>query len=109
MTSKFVVTKKMKKHRAFQFWMPALSAVLDIYLVLEILITLFTGESLTMLIFGAGHNPIVDKVIDILPTDPVIFFLMCAVILSFLCILAFALIWASFYSYRSIKFGKVIE
>jgi len=105
----FVATKAVKRHRAFQFWMPVISALLNIYLIFDLLVTLVTGESISMLVFGAGNNPVVEKVIDVLPSDPVMFFLVCGLILSLMCMLAFVLIWVAFYSYRSKKMKVEME
>jgi len=95
--------------RAFQFWMPVISALLNVFFIFDLLVTLFTGESISMLIFGTGNNPVVDKIIEILPTDPVLFFLVCGLILGLMCMLAFVLIWAAFYSYRSKKMKVEME
>lgn len=93
----------------WKFWIPVISAVLDIYLVIDLLVTLVSGESIPMLIFGAGGNPLVGKIVEILPTDPTAFLLVCAIVLMVMIIICIVLIWASFWTYRSRKMLAVMH
>ena len=59
---------------------------------------LSTGESLGSLLSDATGNTVAKTIVDNIPTDPTVFWLMAGFILFFVCALELVVIYVAFYS-----------
>ena len=80
------------------FWVPRLAGVLNACFILDLVITLGTGESLGSLISDSTGNTVARAVVDNIPTDPLVFWLMAGFILFFVCAVECIVIYLAFYS-----------
>ncbi len=80
------------------FWVPLLAGVLNAAFILDLVITLSTGASLGSLISDATGNTVAKAIVDNIPTDPTVFWLMAGFILFFVCALECIVIYLAFYS-----------
>ena len=81
-----------------RFWVPLLAGILNAAFILDIIITLSTGESLGSLLSNSSGNSVANAVIDNIPTDPMVFWLMSGFILAVVCALECIVIYLAFYS-----------
>lgn len=80
------------------FWVPMLAGLLNASFILDLVVTLGTGESLGSLLSDATGNTVARAVVDSIPTDPTVFWLMAGFILFFVCALECIVIYLAFYS-----------
>ena len=80
------------------FWVPLLAGLLNASFILDLVITLGTGESLGSLLSDSTGNTVAKTVVDNIPTDPTVFWLMAGFILFFVCALECIVIYIAFYS-----------
>ena len=80
------------------FWIPLLAGALNAMFILDLLITLATGESLGSLLSDSTGNTVATAIVDNIPTDPTVFWLMSGFILFFVCALECIVIYIAFYS-----------
>jgi len=81
-----------------RFWVPLLAGVLNAAFILDLIITLATGESLGSLLSDSTGNSVANAVIDNIPTDPTVFWMMSGFILFMVCALECIVIYLAFYS-----------
>ena len=86
------------------YWIPLVSGMLNGLFIIDLLVTLTTGESIASIIVDASHNSVASAVISAIPTDPVVFWLLAGFILVFVCAIECLLIYLSFYA--DIQGGK---
>ena len=80
------------------FWVPLLAGLLNASFILDLVVTLGTGESLGSLLSDSTGNTVARAVVDNIPTDPTVFWLMAGFILLFVCALECIVIYLAFYS-----------
>ena len=80
------------------FWVPLLAGLLNASFILDLVVTLGTGESLGSLLSDATGNTAAKTIVDNIPTDPTVFWLMAGFILFFVCALECIVIYIAFYS-----------
>ena len=80
------------------FWVPLLAGILNASFIMDLLVTLGTGESLGSLLSDATGNTVAMAVVDNIPTDPTVFWMMAGFILFFVCALECIVIYIAFYS-----------
>ena len=80
------------------FWVPLLAGLLNASFILDLVVTLGTGESLGSLLSDSTGNTVAKAVIDNIPTDPTVFWMMAGFILFFVCALECIVIYLAFYS-----------
>ena len=80
------------------FWVPLLAGLLNASFILDLIITLGTGSSLGSLISDSTGNTVAKTIVDNIPTDPTVFWLMAGFILFFVCALECIVIYLAFYS-----------
>ena len=80
------------------FWVPLLAGILNAAFILDLVVTLGTGESLGSLLSDSTGNSVAQAVIDNIPTDPTVFWLMAGFILAVVCALECIVIYLAFYS-----------
>ena len=80
------------------FWVPLLAGILNASFIMDLLVTLGTGESLGSLLSDATGNTVAKAVVDNIPTDPTVFWMMAGFILFFVCALECIVIYIAFYS-----------
>lgn len=80
------------------FWVPLLAGLLNASFILDLVVTLGTGESLGSLLSDATGNTVAKTIVDNIPTDPTVFWLMAGFILFFVCALECIVIYLAFYS-----------
>jgi len=80
------------------FWVPLLAGLLNACFILDLVVTLGTGQSLGSLLSDATGNTVAKAVVDNIPTDPTVFWLMAGFILFFVCALECIVIYLAFYS-----------
>jgi hypothetical protein len=84
--------------RKMIFWVPLLAGLLNASFIMDLLVTLGTGDSLGSLLSDATGNTVAKAVIDNIPTDPTVFWLMAGFILFFVCAIECIVIYIAFYS-----------
>ncbi len=88
---------------------PLMSGVINAFFILDLIVSLGTGESLASLLVDASGNSVAQAVIANIPTDPVMFWILAGFILAFVCAIECLLIYIAFYSeaseYRKWKNG----
>ena len=80
------------------FWVPMLAGLLNASFILDLIVTLGTGESLGSLLSDSTGNTVAKTIVDNIPTDPTVFWLMAGFILFFVCALECIVIYLAFYS-----------
>ena len=81
-----------------RFWIPFLAGVLNAAFILDLVVTLGTGESLGSLLSDSTGNTVAKAVVDNIPTDPMVFWMMSGFILFMVCALECIVIYLAFYS-----------
>ena len=81
-----------------RFWVPLLAGILNAAFILDLVITRATGASLGSLLSDSTGNSVANAVIDNIPTDPMVFWLMSGFILAVVCALECIVIYLAFYS-----------
>lgn len=81
-----------------RFWVPLLAGVLNAAFILDLVVTLGTGESLGSLLSDSTGNTVAKAVVDNIPTDPTVFWMMSGFILFTVCALECIVIYLAFYS-----------
>ena len=81
-----------------RFWVPLLAGLLNASFILDLLITLGTGDSLGSLLSDATGNTVAKTIVDNIPSDPTAFWLMSGFILFFVCALECIVIYVAIYS-----------
>jgi hypothetical protein len=84
--------------RKMIFWVPLLAGLLNASFIMDLLVTLGTGDSLGSLLSDATGNTVAKAVVDNIPTDPTVFWLMAGFILFFVCAIECIVIYIAFYS-----------
>ncbi len=80
------------------YLLPLLAGILNAAFILDLIVTLSTGESLGSLLSDASGNSVASTIIANIPTDPTVFWLMAGFILFFVCALECLVIYIAFYS-----------
>lgn len=80
------------------YLLPLLAGILNAAFILDLIVTLSTGESLGSLLSDASGNSVASAIIANIPTDPTAFWLMAGFILFFVCALECLVIYIAFYS-----------
>lgn len=80
------------------YWIPLLAGILNAAFIMDLIVTLGTGESLGSLISDATGNSVASAIIDHIPSDPTVFWMMAGFILFFVCALECLVIYIAFYS-----------
>ena len=80
------------------FWVPLLAGLLNASFILDLIVTLGTGDSLGSLLSDSTGNTVAKAVVDNIPTDPTAFWLLAGFILFFVCALECIVIYIAFYS-----------
>jgi len=80
------------------FWVPMLAGLLNASFILDLVVTIASGESLGSLISDSTGNTVAKTIVDNIPTDPTVFWLMAGFILFFVCALECIVIYLAFYS-----------
>jgi len=80
------------------FWVPMLAGLLNASFILDLVVTIASGESLGSLISDSTGNTVAKTIVDNIPTDPMVFWLMAGFILFFVCALECIVIYLAFYS-----------
>ena len=81
-----------------RFWVPLLAGILNAAFILDLVVTLGTGESLGSLLSDSTGNTVAKAVVDNIPTDPTVFWMMSGFILFMVCALECIVIYLAFYS-----------
>lgn len=81
-----------------RFWVPLLAGVLNAAFILDLVVTLGTGESLGSLLSDSTGNTVAKAVVDNIPTDPTVFWMMSGFIFFMVCALECIVIYLAFYS-----------
>ncbi len=88
---------------------PLMSGIINAFFILDLIVTLGTGENLASLLVDASGNSVAQAVIDNIPTDPVMFWILAGFILFAVIAIECLLIYIAFYSesseYRKWKKG----
>ncbi|MDO5862473.1 MAG: hypothetical protein Q4Q58_06765 [Thermoplasmata archaeon] len=82
---------------------PLMSGIINAFFILDLIVTLATGDGLAALLVDASGNSVAQAVLANIPTDPTVFWLMSGFILVFVCAIECLLIYIAFYS----DIGKV--
>lgn len=80
------------------YLLPLLAGILNAAFILDLIVTLSTGESLGSLLSDASGNSVASAIVENIPTDPTVFWLMAGFILFFVCALECLVIYIAFYS-----------
>ena len=88
----------MDKEEKVMYWIPLLAGILNAAFIMDLIVTLGTGESLGSLISDATGNSVASAIIDHIPSDPTVFWMMAGFILFFVCALECLVIYIAFYS-----------
>lgn len=80
------------------FWIPLMAGVMNAMFILDLLVTLFTGTSLAEYIGGTTDNSVAQAVVDNIPTDPTLFWILAISILVVVCTIECLVIYVAFYS-----------
>ena len=80
------------------YWVPLITGVLNGVFILDLFVTLATGQSIASIIVDASHNSVAEAIVANIPTDPVVFWLLAGFILVFVCAIECLLIYLSFYA-----------
>lgn len=88
-------------------WIPLMSGILNGFFILDLIVTLGTGDSLASLLVDYTGNSVAQAVIANIPTDPMMFWILAGFILTAVCAIECMLIYIAFYSdvseYRRLK------
>ena len=79
-------------------WIPLMSGIINAVFILDLLVTLSTGDGLAALLVDASHNSVAQAVVANIRTDPLVFWLLAGFILVFVCAIECLLIYIAFYS-----------
>ncbi len=80
------------------FWVPLLAGLLNASFILDLIVTLASGDSLGSLLSDATGNTVAKTIVDNIPTDPTVFWMLAGFILFFVCALECIVIYIAFYS-----------
>jgi len=80
------------------YWVPLLAGVLNAGFILDLLVTISTGDSLAKLLCDVSGNTVATKVVDSIPTDPAVFWIAAGFVLFFVCAIECLVIYIAFYS-----------
>jgi len=80
------------------FWVPLLAGLLNASFILDLVVTLASGDSLGSLLSDATGNTVAKAIVDNIPTDPTVFWMLSGFILFFVCALECLVIYIAFYS-----------
>ena len=83
---------------SYRFWVPLLAGLLNASFILDLIVTIGTGESLGSLISDATMNTVASTIVRNIPSDPTVFWLLSGFILLFVCALECIVIYVAFYS-----------
>ena len=79
-------------------WIPLMSGIINAVFILDLIVTLSTGDDLAHLLLDASGNTVASAITENIPTDPVVFWLLSGFILVFVCAIECLLIYIAFYS-----------
>ena len=78
---------------------PLMSGIINAVFILDLIVTLTTGDDLAhLLLDAASGNTVASAITENIPTDPVVFWLLSGFILVFVCAIECLLIYIAFYS-----------
>lgn len=80
------------------FWLAVIAGVLSAVFLIDFFCTVVTGETLGALIFHSSENMIAKSVIDAIPSDPVMFFIVSGLVLAFVSMLTVVSFYVAFYN-----------
>ena len=80
------------------FWVSLLAGLLNASFILDLVVTLASGDSLGSLLSDATGNTVAKAIVDNIPTDPTVFWMLSGFILFFVCALECLVIYIAFYS-----------
>ena len=66
-------------------WIPLMSGIINAVFILDLIVTLTTGDDLAHLLLDASGNTVASAITENIPTDPVVFWLLSGFILVFVC------------------------
>ena len=79
-------------------WIPLMSGIINAVFILDLIVTLTTGDDLAHLLLDASGNTVASAITENIPTDPAVFWLLSGFILVFVCAIECLLIYIAFYS-----------
>ena len=80
------------------YWVPLLAGDINAGFILDLLVTIATGESLAELLCDVSGNTVATAVVDNIPSDPLVFWVVAGFILFFVCAIECLVIYIAFYS-----------
>lgn len=80
------------------FWVALMGGVVNAVFILDLLVTLATGEGLGNLLVDSTGNSVAQVVIDNIPTDPMMFWILSGFILTMVIAIECLLVYLAFYS-----------
>lgn len=80
------------------FWLPLMTGVINAVFILDLIVTLSTGDSLASLLVDATHNSVAQTIVGSIPTDPAVFWIVSGFVLVLVCSIECVLIYLSFYA-----------
>jgi short subunit fatty acids transporter len=88
----------MGEEAGLMYWIPLLAGILNASFILDLMVTLGTGESLGSLLSDASGNSVAAAIVENIPTDPTVFWMISGFILFFVCAIECLVIYLAFYS-----------
>jgi len=85
------------------FWLTMITGIINAVFILDLLVTIGTGESFASLLVDYSDNTVATAVVANIPTDPMMFWLISGLILFFVCTIECLLIYIAFYSDKQPK------
>lgn len=80
------------------FWLPLMTGVINAVFILDLIVTLSTGDSLASLLVDASHNTVAQTIVGSIPTDPAVFWIVSGFVLMLVCSIECVLIYLAFYA-----------
>ena len=80
------------------FWIALMGGVVNAVFILDLLVTLTTGEGLGNLLVDSTGNSVAEMVMANIPTDPMMFWILSGFILTMVIAIECLLIYLAFYS-----------
>lgn len=80
------------------FWLSLITGIINAVFILDLIVTLGTGDSLASLLVDSTHNSVAQAILDNIPTDPVVFWTVAGMVLVFVIAIECLLIYLAFYS-----------
>lgn len=80
------------------FWLPLMTGIINAVFILDLIVTLSTGDSLASLLVDATHNSVAQTIVHSIPTDPAVFWIVSGFVLVLVCSIECVLIYLAFYA-----------